>query len=345
MKRNVYSLLTVFLLLGIGHVDSGFAAAPDPAGIAAAKKEGQCVVYTTGRRDIVDKLAKMYEQKYGFPVQVTEKSSAGITQMLEAERRSGKIRCDAIEVGSPGTFLAWKKLGFFQEFVPRGMSEVIPKFRPTGKFEKFFTPKFLNIQSIGYNTRQVKATDVPKMWEDLVNPKWKGKICFPDPRSASPGRIIVEILRVKYGWGFLEKLANMDLTLVGTGLAIGQNLVIGESAIGAPMIAHDVLNMKKKGEPVDDYFPNFPDGTTVSSFNYVGIMKEAAHPNAAKLWIEQIVSAEAQTEFSKVGYMPVRADVPNPYAGRVFNPLEPNWEWLEDHEIEQANKFISLKKK
>ena len=345
MKKMHVMIPVLCLLLVLVDVAAAIAASPDPAILAAAKKEGQCVVYTTGRRDIVDKLQKMYEQKYGIPVQITAKSSAGITQMVEAERRSGKIRCDVIELGSPGNFLAWKKLGFFQEFVPNGMAEVIPEFRPTGKFEKFFTPKFFNIQTIGYNTRQVKPTEAPKNWDELILPKWKGKICFPDPRSASPGRIIVEILRVKYGWGFLEKLANMDLRLVGTGLAIGQNLVLGESAIGAPMNAHDVLSMKKKGEPVDDTFPNFTDGSTVASFNYIGIMKEAAHPAAAKLWVELLITADAQKEFSSVGYMPIRADVPNPYKGRLFKPLEPDWEWMEDHEIEQANRFISLRKK
>ena len=341
IKKSVVFTLALLLIVPLAKVC--FSADPDPALVQAAKKEGKAVVYSQWHRNVVDTLAKDYEKKYGIPVVWTRKNTGGIVQLVEAEVRSGQIRCDVAGVGNPSIAINWVRRGLFQEFVPNGMKEITPAFQPKGELAKMVVPRFVNVQSLSYNTKVVKKEEAPKSWKDLLDPKWKGKICFPDPRKSAPGAMVVDVLRILYGWDFVEKFAKMDLFIVGGGPAVYQTVVLGEAAIGAATNAHSVFQLIKKGEPIDQVF--LEDGSP-GSLQFAGVMKGAPHAAAGKLWLEHVISYESQKKVAeKYFYAPVHSRVPKIHDKYKIKYLDADHSWLLDHAAEQSNKFMALVKK
>lgn len=341
IKKSVVFALVLLLIVPLAK--SGFSADPDPALVQAAKKEGQLVVYSQWHRKVVDTLSKDFEKKYGIHVAWTRKNTGGIVQLVEAEVRSGNIRADVAGVGNPSIAINWVRRGLFQEFVPNGMKEIVPAFRPKGELAKMVVPRFVNVQSLSYNTKMVKKEEAPKSWKDVLNPKWKGKICFPDPRKSAPGAMVVDVLRILYGWDFVEKFAKMDLFIVGGGPAVYQTVVLGEALIGAATNAHSVFQLIKKGEPIDHVF--LKDGSP-GSLQFAGVMKGAPHAAAGKLWLEHVISYESQKKVAEeYFYHPVHSRVPKIYDKYKIKYLDADHSWLLKHAAEQANKFMALVKK
>jgi iron(III) transport system substrate-binding protein len=340
-RKALIFALVLFLTVPLASL--GFSAEPDPSLVQAAKKEGQVVVYSQWHRNVVDTLAKDFEKKYGIHVEWTRKNTGGIVQLVEAEVRSGQIRCDVAGVGNPSIAINWARRGLFQKFVPNGMKEIIPEFRPKGELAGLVVPRFVNVQSLSYNTKFVKKEEAPKSWKDVVNPKWKGKICFPDPRKSAPGAMVIDVLRILYGWGFVEKFAKMDLFIVGGGPAVYQTVLLGEAPIGAATNAHSVFQLMKKGEPIDQVF--LKDGSP-GSLQFAGVMKGAPHAAAGKLWLEHVISYESQKMVAeKYFYYPVNSRVPKIFDKYKIKYVDADHSWLLDHATEQANKFMALVKK
>jgi iron(III) transport system substrate-binding protein len=163
---------------------------------------------------------------------------------------------------------------------------------------------------IAYNTRLVKRNEVPRSDDDLLNPKWKGKIAMDDTK---PEWFAWKLKRMgeEKGLAYMKKLAAQELRLY-SGLSLITNLLAaGEFPLVLNTYLHTVEEVKRKGGPVD-WITQDP---VFTKFQPLGIGAKAAHPNAAKLFADFMLSAEGQKIIATFGRVPTRRGVATAVAG------------------------------
>ena len=153
----------------------------------------------------------------------------------------------------------------------------------------------LQIQALAYNTKKLKTADLPKSWEDVVNPKYKGMVALDDPMRAGP--LSGLLVGLKDAWNdnarwtrFIRGLKALDVPLHKSTSAMFRLLIAGEYSIAMPSLVHDVINEKEKGSPVD-----FVKGAgPVISPQHAALYAKAPHVNTAKLFAEWMISPDGQ---------------------------------------------------
>ncbi|MEX2451431.1 MAG: extracellular solute-binding protein [Rhodospirillales bacterium] len=301
-KFIVGAAAAVFVLAGVSAPVAADTYAKDL--VKAAQKEGEIVVYHSVNRAVLKKMCTEFEKKFKIKTHCTRKSTGGISRMITAESMAGKLKCDIVSAGDGSLFINWNKKGLLQPY----KSVNLDKTRPGTKDEKGITmPARMTYYGLGYSTKDVKKEDLPKDWEDVLDPKWKGKIGLMNPTSSGPGRLFLSAIVQKYGWEYVEKLAKLKPLMVKSSSTAAKLLVQGEVLITLPGSEHSIAKMKKKGQPVGFVYPK--SGLMVKD-SRVAICKGAPHLNAAKLWIDFETSKEGQGIITTVGaYPPVREDV------------------------------------
>src|SRR6266581_7185159 len=142
-----------------------------PALIAAAKKEGQLIYYTSTDLPVAEKLAKACEGKYsGVAVRVERTGAERVFQRIGQEYASRIRAVDVVQSSDASHFIVWKRDGILEPYVPEDVAKYYPAEHkdPDGTFASFRAC----VCVIGYNTNMVKAEEAPKSYSDLLDPKW-----------------------------------------------------------------------------------------------------------------------------------------------------------------------------
>jgi ABC-type Fe3+ transport system substrate-binding protein len=174
-----------------------------------------------------------------------------------------------------------------------------------------WTPTRLSYYSIAYSTRLVPPNKVPKSYDDLLDPQWKGKMAWRIG-SASGTPLFITNLRLAWGEekakGYFEKLKEQKIVNFGAGSArtLVDRVIAGEYAIALNIFAHHPLISKAKGAPVNSQLLD-PTASTAAT---MGVVKGAKHPYAAMLLIDFILSKEGQEILSSAEYFPADPAVP-----------------------------------
>lgn len=278
------------------------APAPTPVTpelIAAAKKEGKVVWYTSVELATAERVAKAFEAKYpGITVQTERSGAERNFQRLAQEAGSGIHVADVIESSDAAHFILWKRQGWLAPFVPEEVGKYYPADQkdPDGMFATWrstFSP-------LGYNTKLLKPEDAPKSFADLLEPKWAGKIVKAHPGYS--GTILTATFEIArdLGWPYLEKLAKQRVMQVQSATEPPRKLAAGERQVMADGSEYVLLALKESGNPVEPIYPT--EGTPFIT-GPSGIMKDAPHPNAARLYQSFVFSREAQQLIVDVGAM------------------------------------------
>src|SRR5207244_9841979 len=154
------------------------------------------------------------------------------------------------------------------------------------------SPRTLPIFTIAVNTNLVPADQEPKKWQDVFDPKWKGNLAMDDPRGSGPGGTILSGIDYVYGQDIEQKLADQQPFFATQAGPIWTALNRGEYAIFLSAGHPDLIANRKAGAPVKQIRP--VEGVGVTPIGQ-SLLKNAPHPNAAKLWIEWSLSEEGQT--------------------------------------------------
>lgn len=160
----------------------------------------------------------------------------------------------------------------------------------------------LQIMALSYNIKKLKKEDLPKTWEDVINPKYKGMVALDDPVRAGPLSGLLagfkEYWKDDARWTkFIRGLKALNVTVHKSTSAMFRLLVAGEYAISMPSLLHDVVEEKEKGSPVDYIRSAAP----VISAQQLGIYGKAPHINGAKLFAEWMIAPEGQMAVAAVG--------------------------------------------
>ena len=188
-----------------------------PALIAAAKKEGKVIHYTSVDLPLAEKVAKSFEAKYpGIAVRVERTGAERVFTRIAQERGSNIHACDVVQSSDAAHFVVWKRDGILEAYLPEEVAQHYPPEHkdPDGLFASYR----VYLCCMGYNTGLVKAEDAPQSFADILDPKWKGKIVKAHPSYS--GTILTATYQTArdIGWGYYEKLAQQNVLHGAVGL-------------------------------------------------------------------------------------------------------------------------------
>jgi ABC-type Fe3+ transport system substrate-binding protein len=281
--------------------------------VQAAEKEGQLVVSIGGYGAIIDSGAfqKLYPK-----IKITHMTGAGtdLTQRISAERRAGKYLVDVYNGGGNslhqvlyrGKMLDPIKSALILPDVLDATKWWEGKHKYSDKEGQYIFVYEGNVSAgagAAYNTQLLDPREFKSYW-DFLNPKLKGKILSTDIRKVRGAGIPWQFLYYSdLGPKYLRRLfGEMDVTLTADLRQAIDWLSTGKFALGIPMQGGTVYKAKKQGLPVDQFEAyHFKEGVNLSSaFGSLALMNRAPHPNAAKVFINWLLSREGQTLFQKV---------------------------------------------
>ena len=337
MRRLIKALLIlqVCQFIGFARVLAAGEAKPNwqaewDSTVRAAEQEGQVIVSIGGYGAIIDSgvFQKLYPK-----IKITHITGAGtdLTQRISAERRAGKYLVDVYNGGGNSLF---QVLYLGKMLDPIKSMLILPDVTDATKWwegkQKYADKEGQYIfvyegnvsagAGASYNSQLLDPREYKSYW-DLLNPKLKGKILSTDIRKVRGAGIPWQFLYYSSDLGpkYLRRLfGEMDVTLTADLRQAVDWLASGKFAVGMPIQGGTVYKAKNQGLPVDEFSPyHFKEGVNLSSaFGSMALMNRAPHPNAAKVFINWLLSRDGQALFQKTVSVPGdarnsrRVDVP-----------------------------------
>lgn len=301
----------VVVLLGFGTCTAGCR---QPAGSAkppsaeakawdqvveAAKKEGVVRWYTSMPTWAGDYICEEFTNRYGIKVERYRAGAVQVIQKFVTEREGGIVNADVIESVHPAAFADMGRRGWLaavgSELPTWGSIDARFK-EPRGRWAavRIFG------QGIIWNTDRVTDAEAPREWQDLLDPKWKGKIALANPLSAGgPSLWTVYVVNsASYGPGFLSRLAANQLTQFPEVGSMFEAVASGQKAVGIPASDFWYFDYKNKGAHLGFAYPST---ATVASVACAAVLEGCAHPNAAKLFLNFLLEESTQKYLAERG--------------------------------------------
>lgn len=302
MKKKSALLLVIVMLCSILFAGCGGsdnkAASPAPA--AGGKK---LIIYTSMKESLIGGIVEGFKKKHpGIEVDYQSAGAGKLMAKIAAERQSGRILADIIWTSEVPDFYSMKKEGILEQYKTPLIKEIL---NPFEDYDGYFTAARLGTLGIAINTDKIKTP--PTQWSDLFKPEYKGAFGIADPALSGTSYMSVALLEKQFGWEFFEKLHGNQARI---GKGSGQ--VIDDTASGelAASLAVDYITNDKiaKGAHMALYYP--PELLIAPS--PVAIFKGSTNIDAAKKFVDYLLSQEAQTLIAAEGTLSVRADVKTP---------------------------------
>ncbi len=270
--------------------------------IEGAKKEGKLLWYTALNINDATMLTKRFEQLYPFiKTETLRLGGRELVTKILMEANTRVFRADVIEsVSIDGHIL--KKKGLLEKYIsPEASAYPASVKDPDGTWTSFF----INTHVLVHNTNLVKKDEVPRTYEELINPKWKGKIVIRDDDFPTFG-MMLRVMGKEKGLDFMRRLAAQGVELrSGSTLAI-QDISAGAAPLGMNLYGTRVEELKKKQAPIDWTPMEF----VIVSIEPLSVAAKAPHPNAARLFVDFLLSKEGQGLMRDRSRIPSRPDVP-----------------------------------
>ena len=259
--------------------------------IEGAKKEGKVVMLTnTMGPDIALPLFEDFKKQYGLPnvrLAHTMKRSGGVISTIKKDISAKRDTFDIVQVGSPAFFWQLDKRNALMEYkspyYENFISEVTGNKLGAVAKPGYFISSHSNIAGIIWNTKFVKK-DI-KTWEDVLDPKFKGKIIVADILKSATIVNVYGGLRKVLPRSYFEKLAKLDPVFILSHRSHVRKVVAGEKWISVMTMTGLAYKEAAKGAPVKGVVP--PGGAVALGYPF-GILAKAPNPNAAKLWVDYL---------------------------------------------------------
>lgn len=284
----------------LGLLQAAYAATPEQGitdqMLVAAKKEGELTYYTADELPQANKLKAAFEKKYGVKVNVLRASSSILYNRVLQEFDTGVNAADVLMTAVIDHFDTAKNKAMLQPFTPADIKLYSnPTYYDPGHYWHAYR---LAPSTINYNKNLLKGDMIPKTWKDLADPKYKDKLAQGDPKASGASAVIDYNLVKMYGWQYFEALKKNNIL---TQQSCSQpNLISSGERLMIPCDYGTKAAAKLVNLPIDSVFPQ--DGVFVI-LSPMAVLAKAPHPNAAKLFINWVLSPEGQTLVVEGGLM------------------------------------------
>jgi iron(III) transport system substrate-binding protein len=304
--------------------------------LAAAKREGKVVVAGVAGEDMRRALTESFERKYGIEVEYQGSSGSEIPPRVEKERAAGIYAWDAFVAGTTTLVHGLKPLGALDPIEP---ALILPEVTEPQGWRNGQVPYFdkdrlgasltlVNRQSLFINTDLAKPEEFTS-WRALLDPKWKGRIVVGrDPRISGYSQAVFQhfYMHPELGPDFIRELLKQDLEVLRDLRLAAQWLGQGKHPICICnyVEANRLIEARLPVQAVDPR--QMKEGAHVTSSNgNIALANRAPHPNAARIYVNWVLSQEGGTLFSRASGDPSqRLDVPIDHV-QAWELPQPGW--------------------
>jgi iron(III) transport system substrate-binding protein len=264
-----------------------------------AKREGALMIYTTGTQ--IQPLLDRFRQKYPYlRIQLPRASSVEVAVKVTQEYAAGVFLVDAFELNADGLILP-REQGVLAPFT----SPEAVNFEPNAiEDSRHWISVRESYTGIGFNTTKISPAEAPHSYDDLLNPKWKGRMAVSGTLGTAGNWIGAMV--VTRGADFVQRLGRQDIRVYQiAGRALANLMIAGEVALSPTIYQSHVTASRAQGAPLAWNVPGPVPVTDTSA----ALAAKAPHPHAAMLFIDFLLSREAQLMYRDLGYLSSRKDM------------------------------------
>jgi len=275
--------------------------------VEGARKEGKLMWYTTLIVDqVVRPVKEAFEKEYPFiQVEFYRGNSENVVRRILTEYQAKRHDADLVD-GTVSPVMI-KRAGFLQRFYSPYFAEYPAELKDS---QGFWGSTNLYFLTPGYNTRMVKANELPKTYEDLLNPRWKGQMMWSTSRGSGAPMFLGNVLMSmgpEAGKAYLQKLKGQNIAKsTASNRQILDLTIAGEYPIALHIFNHHAYISKTAGAPVDWYAIE-PVTATIQT---IALAKNTPHPHASMLLLDFVLSEKGQKVFQQSNYLPSHPKVP-----------------------------------
>lgn len=346
MRKIIWSFLAAILLWGAGHSvavaqDAGKAAAARELAlyqgadrherlIEAAKKEGDLSVYHAYPQLPVVMAA--FTQKYGIKIKAWRAGSEAILQRVTAEARGGRFEVDVVQNNAPENEAAYREK-LLQEVWSPYLKDLIPAATPNHRAWAGIT---LDVWTAAYNTAAVKKEDLPKSYQDLQHPKWKGRLGIEANNHIWFGSLLAE-LGEEQGTRIFNNIAATNGISAHKGHSLLTNLVAsGDVPFALTVYSWNPVQLKKKGAPVEGLLIQ----PVIAQPSTIAMLKHSPNPASALLFYDFMLS-QGQKLLADASFVPTSKQIEHPLSNVPMKMIDPARALdLQDKWLKQFDEMI-----
>ena len=306
--------------------------------LEGAKREGKIVVGIPARPELRKELEAVFKPKFGIDMELLTARGPQNASRIATEYKAG-VKYFDIFIGGSGTFESLAHSGMVEPFEPY---LILPEVKEPKNWwgghiweDNVSTNRFLysfiadaGSGGLWYNTTLTKPEELRSL-NELLNPKWKGKIGFLDPRTPGSGQSIWSFLWDIKGEDFLRKLVQQDLLISRDQRQIADALAKGKLAIALGVSFYTLEGFLKANLPVRE-LPTPKEGLPSSNGSgVIGIVKGPPHPHAARAFVNWFLGKEGQELYVKVMHQSTRR-------------LDVDTRWLQEFGVKAAKDVLTV---
>jgi iron(III) transport system substrate-binding protein len=260
-----------------------------PAMVAAAEKEGKVVWYTAVDVKVAEHIGKMFREQYPkIPLEVERAGSERVFQRINQEYQSNIKNVDVVNSSDASHFMFWKQQKWLAPHTPPDVQKFGAQYKDP---EGYYAVWRATLSPIAYNTNLVKDADAPKGYQDLLDPKWKGKLVKAHPSYSGTSLTGTYALSKALGWDYFEKLSKNGVQQLQSTTAPPKSIASGERAVMVDGNEYNMFMEIDAKSPVKIVYAK--EGTPFVT-SPTAIFAAAPHPNAARVLQNFLYTAKAQ---------------------------------------------------
>ncbi len=282
--------------------------------LAAARKEGVVVIYTSLNLKDSIPITEAFEKKTGVKTSLWRAGSEKVVQRSITEAQAGRFTPDVFETNGPEMEILYREK-LLTEFHSPTFKELPAAAFPAHR--QYVADRF-NFFTLGYNTNLVKPEDVPNTYEDLLHPRWAGKIGI-EAGDVDWFGAVVKSMGEKKGLEFFRKLAESKPQMRTGHTLMAELVASGEIPLTVSAYNHNIERLVQKGAPVR-WKPLEP---TFGRPNAIGVARNAPHPHAALLFADFMLSREGQELIKQRNRVPASSAVDSPLNKFKYQMIDP----------------------
>jgi iron(III) transport system substrate-binding protein len=281
--------------------------------VAAAKNEGgELSVYHVYPNLPVVMAA--FTNKYGIKIKAWRSGSEGVLRKVTSEARAGRFEVDVVQNNAPENEAAHREK-LLQEVRSPYLKDLIPEASPAHKEWVGIT---LDVFSAAYNTDKVKKDELPKSYQDLLDPKWKGRLGIEADDHHWFGTLAATLGEKQTHKLFSDIVATNGIS-VRKGHSLLTNLVAsGEVPLGLTVYSWNPEQLKQKGAPVEGHLLQ----PVIAQFSTIAMLKKAPHPYSALLFHDFMLN-EGQQLLADVKFVPTSRKIESPISRVPLKFIDP----------------------
>ena len=337
-KRGLKLFTTAGILLTLALAGCGNKEVEKTEKVSAQPKEEQILtVYSAGPDGLAANIQQAFEEKTGIKVEMFQGTTGKILSRLEAEKNNPVA--DIVVLASVASMDGLKETSQLQSYQDAKQAEKINS--DWSDAEGYYYGYSASALGIAYNTKNTQ--EVPTDWSDLAKEQWQNKINIPDPSlsGSAVDFLYGYALAEKNAWKTMEIWKNNGLQVNGANKEALDAVITGDKNATIAGVDYMAYKAKADGEPVEIMYPK--SGTVVSP-RAVGILKDAKHIEAAKEYVDFLLSDEGQKLVTEAYLLPGNKEIPvkNRAALDEIPQLSVNWKGAEADQLEILTKFNDM---